>query len=97
MEKDSDISSHPISFPVSKPSDIRRIFDPISYSKGASVIRMMQHFLSEEAFKSGIQEYLQKFKYANAIQNDLWEVMTQYGHKYGTLPKEFTVKKVMDR
>lgn len=97
MEKDSDLSTHSISFPVSKPSDIRRMFDPISYSKGAAVIRMMQHFLGEEAFKSGLQEYLQKFKYGNAIQNDLWEVMTQHGHKRGTLPKECTVKKIMDR
>lgn len=97
MGKDSDRSSHSISFPVSKPSDIRRIFDPISYSKGASIIRMMQHFLGEKAFKGALQEYLQKFKFANAIQDDLWEVMTEFGHKHGTLPAEFDVKKIMDR
>lgn len=96
MEKDSDLSSHPISFPVSKPSDIRRIFDPISYSKGASIIRMMQHFLGEEAFKGALQEYLQKFKYSNAVQNDLWDVMTQHAHKQGTLPKKMDVKTIMD-
>lgn len=96
MEKDSDRSSHPISFPVSKPSDIRRIFDPISYAKGASIIGMMQHFLGERAFKGALQEYLQKFKYANAVQDDLWEVMTLHGHKHGTLPKEHDVKKIMD-
>lgn len=68
MEKDADSSSHPISFPVSKPSDIRRIFDPISYSKGASIIRMMSGFLGEKAFKGALQEYLKKFEYDNAVQ-----------------------------
>lgn len=96
MEKDSDRSSHAISFPVTRPSDIRRIFDPISYSKGASIIRMMQYFLGERAFRRGIQEYLEKFKYANAVQDDLWEVLTQHGHKEGTLPKEQDIKKIMD-
>lgn len=68
MEIDADSSSHPISFPVSKPSDIRRIFDPISYSKGASIIRMMSRFLGEKAFKGALQAYLNKFQYDNAVQ-----------------------------
>lgn len=68
MEIDADGSSHPISFPVSKSSDIRRIFDEISYSKGASIIRMMSGFLGEKAFKGGLQAYLNKFQYDNAVQ-----------------------------
>lgn len=97
MEKDSDRSSHAISFPVSRTSDIRRMFDPISYSKGATLVNMMQHFLGELAFKDGVQDYLKKFAFGNADQDDLWEAMTQNGHKDGTLPKEQTVKKIMDR
>ncbi|KAJ6637110.1 Aminopeptidase Ey, partial [Pseudolycoriella hygida] len=96
MKIDGDSSSHPISFPVSKPSDIRRIFDPISYSKGASIIRMMNEFLGEKAFKTGLQSYLKKFQYDNAVQDDLWEIMTEYGHKYNTLLNDFDVKKIMD-
>lgn len=96
MDIDGDSSSHPISFPVSTPSDIRRLFGPIAYSKGASIIRMMSRFLGEKAFKSGLQAYLTKFQYDNAVQDDLWEVMTDYGHKYKTLPEDFDVKKIMD-
>lgn len=96
MNKDSDVTSHPISFPVAKPSDIRRIFDPISYSKGASIIRMMHSFLGDDAFKSGLRAYLQKFEYGNAVQNDLWDVMTTFGHKHNTLPQEISVKQIMD-
>lgn len=96
MEEDSDKSSHPISFSVSKPADIRRIFDPISYSKGAILIHMMQSMLGEQAFKDALRTYLKKFEYSNARQDDLWEVMTEFGHKYNTLDKEMDVKTIMD-
>lgn len=96
MAVDADLSSHPISFAVEKPADIRRIFDPISYSKGASIIHMMQTYLGEDAFKDAIREYLKTFEYSNADRNDLWSVMTKYGHKHSTLPKELTVKQIMD-
>jgi aminopeptidase N len=96
MEKDSDINSHPISFSVTKPSDIRRIFDPISYSKGASIIRMMSSFLGRDAFKAGVSQYLKTFSHSNADQNDLWEIMTEVGHTFKTLPDELDLKRVMD-
>lgn len=96
FEKDSDRNSHPISFPVNRGSDIRRIFDPISYSKGASIIRMMSSFLGQEAFKTGITEYLKKYQYDNADQENLWEILTLYGHDFGTLPITLDVKQIMD-
>uniref|UniRef100_A0A336M1Y0 Aminopeptidase n=1 Tax=Culicoides sonorensis TaxID=179676 RepID=A0A336M1Y0_CULSO len=96
MSKDSDRFSHPISFDVNHASDIRRIFDPISYSKGAAIIRMINSFLGEDAFQHGIESYLKKHEYANAVQDDLWNAFTITGHKYKTLPKDLDVKKIMD-
>lgn len=96
MEEDSDSSSHPISFEVKTAADIRRIFDPISYSKGASIIRMVQSFLGEEAFWGALKKYLETFQYSNAVHDDLWNVMTEFGHEYNTLPKNLTVKTIMD-
>jgi len=96
MNRDSDRLSHPISFEVNKASDIRRIFDPISYSKGASIIRMANSFLGEEAFQDGIENYLRKFHYANAVQSDLWNLLTSSGHKFGTLPTDLNLNDVMN-
>ena len=61
MQDDSLTSSHPISVPVEHPEDTFQIFDSISYSKGASVIRMMTQFLENETFKKGITSYLNKY------------------------------------
>ena len=96
MPKDCDASSRPISFPVKTKSDIRRVFDPISYSKGALIINMMRGFLGENTFKLGLKNYLRKFEYGNAIQDDLWEAMTFNAHKDNVLDYRFTVKEIMD-
>ncbi|XP_055586170.1 aminopeptidase N-like isoform X2 [Uranotaenia lowii] len=96
FETDSLRNSHPISFPVRHGSDIRRIFDPITYSKGAALIRMMSSFLGPDAFKAGIVEYLKEYQYSNAEQEDLWEILTKQGHSHGTLPETLEVKDIMD-
>ncbi|XP_013791425.2 aminopeptidase N-like, partial [Limulus polyphemus] len=76
MALDSLKNSHPISVPVNHPDEISEIFDGISYSKGASIIRMMNHFLGEENFRTGLTKYLIDRSYKNAVQDDLWKHLT---------------------
>merc|ERR1712020_491946 len=89
-------SSHPISIPVKHPDEISEIFDRISYGKGASIIRMMDKFLTTETFRQGLTNYLNDLKYAAATQDDLWGHLTDQAHKDGTLAKDMDVKTVMD-
>ncbi|XP_066966092.1 aminopeptidase N-like [Macrobrachium rosenbergii] len=96
MTMDSLKSSHPISKSLANPADIDQVFDQIPYSKGASVIRMMKHFLTESTFKKGLAAYLSSMSYKNADQDDLWRYMTVSAHQDGSLPKELTVKTIMD-
>lgn len=96
MAKDSDMLSRPISFPVKTQSDVRRIFDSISYSKGACLINMMRAFLGETTFREALKNYLIKFEYGNAEQDDLWDIMTEEAHKADVFPKNLTVKQIMD-
>ncbi|KAK3860173.1 hypothetical protein Pcinc_033761 [Petrolisthes cinctipes] len=93
---DSLESSHPISIPVGHPDEISQIFDRISYAKGASIIRMMNHFLTESTFRRGLSDYLDAFQYGNAEQDDLWEYLTQAGYRDDALPTNLTVKTIMD-
>ncbi|XP_023324912.1 aminopeptidase N [Eurytemora carolleeae] len=89
-------SSHPISIPVKHPDEISEIFDRISYGKGASIIRMMDNFLTSKTFKQGLTNYLTELKFKAAEQDDLWRHLTQQGHRDGTLPSEVTIKEIMD-
>ncbi|KAF9378269.1 hypothetical protein CPB97_009671 [Podila verticillata] len=77
LSLDSLRSSHPIEVPVSDPHEIHQIFDAISYSKGASVIRMLSNWLTVDVFLAGIRRYLKKHAYENATTDDLWNALSE--------------------
>ena len=68
-------SSHPIEQEVSNPAEIGQLFDAISYSKGASILRMLEDFLEEQPFRRGLHQYLTAHEYANARTEDLWAAL----------------------
>src|SRR3990167_8780239 len=78
---DSLQNSHKIEVEVLNPNEMDEIFDAISYSKGASVIRMLEQYLGEEIFRKGLQNYLSKFKYGNAKTDDLWTSLEKMSKK----------------
>uniref|UniRef100_A0A146LYB5 Aminopeptidase n=3 Tax=Lygus hesperus TaxID=30085 RepID=A0A146LYB5_LYGHE len=96
LEQDAYKSSHPVSAPVSHPNEIDEIFDSISYGKGASIIRMMDHFLTTPVFKRGLTNYLNSRKFQSATQDDLWQALTDQAHADNALDPEITVKEIMD-
>ena len=68
-------NSHPIEQEVNDPAQIGQLFDAISYSKGASLLRMLEHFVGPEAFRQGLQHYLTEHQYGNARTYDLWNAL----------------------
>jgi puromycin-sensitive aminopeptidase len=70
-------NSHPIEQAVKNPAEVSQLFDAISYSKGASVIRMLENFLGEETFRKGLNRYLSGHMYANARTQDLWSALEE--------------------
>ncbi|XP_016375175.1 aminopeptidase N-like [Sinocyclocheilus rhinocerous] len=96
---DALASSHPLSSKeeeIQRPEQITEMFDTISYSKGASVLRMLSTFLTEKVFTQGLQTYLDHFKFNNTVYTDLWEHLQKAVDSSGTtLPK--TVQEIMDR
>ncbi|CAL1530306.1 unnamed protein product [Lymnaea stagnalis] len=93
LAKDDLSSSRPLHVPVSLPSEILGIFDAIRYQKGASVIRMMRHFLGYETFKNGIVRYLKGNAFGAVSQDDLWAALDEQVRKDG---KNIKVKDIMD-
>ncbi len=68
-------NSHPIEAKVSDPAEIRELFDAISYSKGGSVLRMLEDYLGPEVFRAGLHAYLSAHQYANARTEHLWSAL----------------------
>nr|AVZ46167.1 Aminopeptidase N [Hyaena hyaena] len=100
MAIDALATSHPLSTPASEintPAQISEVFDSISYSKGASVLRMLSSFLTEDLFKKGVASYLHTFKYGNTIYKDLWKHLQQVVDKQTVIQLPNNVSDIMDR
>lgn len=76
LKLDSTFSSHPIVVDVDTPDQINAVFDTISYSKGASVIRMMESFMGEGDFRKGIHNFLVNYSFKNAVTQDLLDELS---------------------
>uniref|UniRef100_A0A4W4EBY7 Aminopeptidase n=1 Tax=Electrophorus electricus TaxID=8005 RepID=A0A4W4EBY7_ELEEL len=81
LDLDALDNSHPIEVNVGHPSEVDEIFDAISYSKGASVIRMLHNYIGDEDFRKGMNTYLLKFQHKNASTEDLWDCLEQASGK----------------
>lgn len=77
MVMDSLRSTHSIAVQVNDPVEIDQIFDAISYSKGSSVIKMLENWLEPEVFRKGLKNYIEKYGYSNAETQDLWDSLTE--------------------
>ncbi|NWJ83694.1 M1 family metallopeptidase [Marine Group I thaumarchaeote] len=75
MGLDTLKTTQPIDVKVNSPSEIREIFDAISYDKGGCVLRMLEHYVGEPNFRKGLKQYLSDFKYKNAEGKDLWNAI----------------------
>ncbi len=75
METDALAATRPIEFPVGSPEEANAMFDSLTYEKGASVLRMLELYLGEEAFRLGVSNYLKDHAYGNTDGGDLWSAL----------------------
>ncbi|XP_075015741.1 aminopeptidase N [Calonectris borealis] len=99
MATDALTTSHPLSFreeEINTPAQISEVFDSIAYSKGASVLRMLSDFLTENVFKEGLQSYLHTFAYGNTVYTDLWSYLEEAVTKNNVMLPN-SISNIMDR
>ncbi|KAL1703175.1 peptidase family M1-domain-containing protein [Schizophyllum commune] len=75
LKLDSKPSSHPVEVDVSGSKRLNNIFDMLTYSKAESVFDMIMHYLGQDVFVRGIQIYLKRYLYGNAVRQDLWTAL----------------------
>jgi aminopeptidase N len=91
MQLDAGAATHAIVRPVDSIEQANQAFDPIAYSKGETVIRMIEATVGEAAFRDGIRSYMRKHAYANTITDDLWqELAAASGQPITAMAHDFT-------
>ncbi len=72
LHLDSLRATRPIQAEVKTPEQANEMFDGITYSKGAAVLRMFEVSLGEERFREGVRAYVHAHREGNAKAADLW-------------------------
>ncbi|KAJ6510751.1 leucyl aminopeptidase, partial [Mycena sanguinolenta] len=76
MLLDAQQSSHPIEVECPDANFINQIFDGLSYSKAAAVLRMLSEYIGEERFLKGVSLYLKEHLYRTSVALDLWNAIS---------------------
>lgn len=93
FNEDGLVSSHPVYKKLSDTTEIRQVFDSISYIKGGCMIRMLNFILGDADFQAGLKKYLQQHAYNSVGHNDLWKAVEPNPLTYFHPPG---IKQVMD-
>lgn len=72
MDIDALASTRAVEFEVRSPEEANEMFDPLTYGKGAALLRMIEQYLGVEVFREGVGNYLREHSYANTETEDLW-------------------------
>jgi puromycin-sensitive aminopeptidase len=75
FETDATTKTRAIEYPVISPLDAEGMFDILTYEKGAAVLRMIEQYLGEDAFRAGVRRYLLAHAYGNTETGDLWDAI----------------------
>ncbi|HEX2668966.1 MAG TPA: M1 family metallopeptidase [Gammaproteobacteria bacterium] len=90
MRLDARDGSHPIVTPIYDVLQASQAFDSITYSKGQAIVRMLEAYVGEDAFRQGVRAYIKAHAYGNTVTDDLWreldkaskESITQVAHDF---------------
>jgi len=77
FDTDALRTTRPIEYPVVSPAEAEGMFDVLTYEKGAAVVRMLEQYLGEEGFRTGIRKYMANHQYGNTETTDLWDAIEE--------------------
>ena len=78
---DSLVTARAIHGNPSTSSEIKEMFDGITYEKGGAVLRMLESYVGPETFRKGVKAYLAAHANGNATSADFWQAEAQASGK----------------
>lgn len=93
MLLDARTGTHPIVQRVATVAQAEQAFDPITYKKGESVIRMLEAYAGPDAWRDGVRAYLAEHAYGVATSDDLWRAIdAAAGKPVSQVARDFTAQ-----
>jgi aminopeptidase N len=77
MTADSRISSHAVATHIADELNVINGFDgEIVYTKGQSLVRMLEAYLGPDVFRDGVRRFMKAHAFSNATTTDLWNALS---------------------
>ena len=93
MDLDATSTSHAVVQSIKTVDQVSLAFDAITYQKGQAVIRMLEAYVGDGIWRSGIQQYMQNHSYGNTQSADLWrEIEAAGGRSIAAIAQDFTLQ-----
>ena len=93
MSRDAVATTHPVVQHVATVEQASQAFDSITYSKGESVIRMLEAYVGADKWRQGVQAYIKAHAYSNTVSDDLWKAIdAAAGKPVSTVAHDFTLQ-----
>ncbi|MBS0457124.1 MAG: M1 family metallopeptidase [Proteobacteria bacterium] len=93
MSRDAVATTHPVIQHVDTVEQASQAFDTITYSKGESVIRMLEAWVGPDQWRQGVRMYIKQHAYGNTTSDDLWRAMEQAtGKPVAAIAHDFTLQ-----
>jgi aminopeptidase N len=77
MGLDARRGTHAVIQPIRDVVQANQAFDTITYLKGQAVVRMLENYVGEDAFRDGVRAYIKAHAYGNTVSDDLWRALEQ--------------------
>ncbi|MGO4223304.1 M1 family metallopeptidase [Lysobacter sp. TAF61] len=93
MSRDAVATTHPVVQHVETVEQASQAFDAITYQKGGAVIRMLEGYVGEDAWREGVRNYMKAHAYGNTVSDDLWkQVQSAAGKPILDIAHDFTLQ-----
>jgi aminopeptidase N len=93
MARDALSTTHPVVQHVATVEQASQAFDTITYQKGEAVIRMLEAYVGEDAWRRGVRAYMREHAYGNTASSDLWRQVERAAAKPVTaIARDFTLQ-----
>ena len=93
MGQDSLATTHPVVQHIETVEQASQAFDSITYSKGESVIRMLEAYVGPDAWREGVRRYMRAHAHGNTTSDDLWrEIEAAAGKPITAIAHDFTLQ-----
>ena len=68
--RDSRVTTHPIEMSINATDEFFSVFDEITYQKGSSALKQLEHLVGNENYRRGVSAYLKEYAYGTTELSD---------------------------